>query len=84
MTSGKSFTPTGELGAAWMRGAIGGIAIALCCSSVDAAQPPGDRCRPASKIEYDSAKRQYLLQNRFGSYVRTGYFGRRFYWYCQF
>jgi len=47
-----------------------------------AAQPPGPGCRPASKIEYQSAKRQYLLTGRFGAYVRTGRIWRRSYWYC--
>jgi hypothetical protein len=58
-------------------------AIAFCCSSAQAQQPPSKRCRPASKIEYNTAKRQYLLQNRFGTYVRTGRFWRHHYWYCR-
>jgi len=47
-----------------------------------AAQPPWPGCRPASKVEYQSAKRRYLLTNRFGAYVRTGRIWRRSYWYC--
>lgn len=52
-------------------------------SSAQAVQPPADHCRAASKIEYDSAKKQFLLRNRFGAYVRTGRIWRRHYWYCQ-
>jgi hypothetical protein len=47
-----------------------------------AADPPWRGCRPAAKLEYQSAKRQYLLRNRFGEYVRTGHFWHRSYWYC--
>jgi hypothetical protein len=57
--------------------------LALLCSPANAVQPPADRCRPASKIEYDSAKKDFLLRNRFGAYVRTGRIWRRHYWYCQ-
>ena len=57
--------------------------LVLPCSSANAVQPPSDHCRAASKIEYDSAKKQFLLRNRFGAYVRTGRIWRRHYWYCQ-
>ncbi len=68
--------------------AIAAILIALSSSlvnakSVNAKQPPREGCRAASKIEYGSAKRQYLLENRFGGYVRTGRIWRRYYWYCR-
>jgi hypothetical protein len=53
------------------------------CSPAKAVQPPSDHCRLVSKIEYDSAKKQFLLRNRFGVYVRTGRLWRRHYWYCQ-
>jgi hypothetical protein len=53
------------------------------CSSADAAQPSSEQCRPASKVEYNSAKKQHLLSNRFGFYVRNGPIWRRQYWYCQ-
>ncbi len=53
------------------------------CSAANAVQAPSDHCRAASKIEYDSAKKQYLLQNRFGAYIRTGRVWQRHYWYCQ-
>jgi hypothetical protein len=68
--------------------AFAALLIAYSASSasarvVNAVQPPNERCRPASKVEYNSAKRQYLLQNRFGIYVRTGRFWRHHYWYCR-
>ena len=50
--------------------------------SASAKQPPREGCRPVSKIEYDSAKRQYLLHSRFGFYVKTGPLWGRRYWYC--
>ena len=61
---------------------IGLMLIALSSSSANAQQLPREGCRAVSKIEYDSAKRQYLLHGRFGSYVRTGHFWRHYYWYC--
>ena len=57
--------------------------LALLCSAANAVQPPSDRCRVAYKIEYDIAKKQFLLHNRFGAYVRTGHVWHRHYWYCQ-
>ncbi len=45
-------------------------------------QPPWEGCRPAFKVEYDSAKRDYLLNTRAGTYVRTGHVWRRHHWYC--
>ena len=44
--------------------------------------PPREGCRPVSKIEYDSAKRDLLLVSRVRVYVRTGPFWRRHYWHC--
>jgi hypothetical protein len=64
------------------RALVAGTLI-LLYSAANAAQPPADHCRPASKIEYDSAKKDFLLRNRFGAYVRTGRIWRRHYWYCQ-
>jgi hypothetical protein len=58
------------------------LLVLLGTSPIRAQQPPGSDCRRASKIEYDSAKREYLLRHKFGAYVRTGYFWRRYYWYC--
>jgi hypothetical protein len=60
------------------------VSAASPASAANAAHPPGNRCRPASKIEYNSARKQFLLRNRFGMYVRTGWIWRRHYWYCQF
>jgi hypothetical protein len=59
-----------------------GIMLIAFASSANAKQPPGERCRVVSKIEYDSAKRSSLLSNRFGRYVATGRAWRRQYWYC--
>ncbi len=61
---------------------IGWMLTANPASSANAQQPPREGCRAVSKIEYDSAKREYLLHGRFGSYVRTGHFWRHYYWYC--
>jgi hypothetical protein len=61
---------------------IGLILIALPSSSVNAQQPPRNGCIAVSKTEYDSAKRQKLLRNRLGTYVRTGRILKRYYWYC--
>jgi hypothetical protein len=58
-------------------------ALSLSSSSGFAQQPPGPDCRRVSKVEYDSAKRYYLLRTKFGAYVRTGHFWRRYYWYCR-
>ncbi|MGC1777925.1 MAG: hypothetical protein WBB34_08250 [Xanthobacteraceae bacterium] len=54
----------------------------LLSQAAQAAQPPWRDCRPASKLEYRSAKQQYLVHTRVGEYVRTGRFWRRSYWYC--
>ncbi len=56
--------------------------IVFLSSSVNAQQPPRKGCVAVSKQEYDSAKRQKLLYSQFSMYVRTGRFGRRYYWYC--
>jgi hypothetical protein len=72
----------GEIG----RLAFGGITLAmlsaLSATPTQAQQPPGKECRKASKVEYDSAKENYLLRTKFGAYVRTGNFWRTYYWYC--
>ena len=54
----------------------------LLPQAAQAAEPPWPGCRPATKLEYRSAMRQYLLTNRVGAYVRTGHIWHRFYWYC--
>jgi hypothetical protein len=65
---------------------LSGVLIAaLSVQAVRAAKVPSlpwPGCRLASKLEYQSAKRQYLLRNRVGEYVRTGRFWRRAYCYC--
>ncbi len=73
-----------------MKSAAGASAIAFVAASLaflsspaKAVEPPFDHCRAASKIEFDSAKKQFLLRNRFGAYIRTGRIWRRHYWYCQ-
>jgi len=63
--------------------AVMATTLALLSFAAKAVQPPSDLCRTASKIEYDTAKKQFLLRNRFGAYVRTGHIWRRHYWYCQ-
>ena len=67
---------------------IGACAIGLMLAvfpgpAVNADQPPRPGCVAVVKQEYDSAKRQNLLQNRFSSYATTGQLGRRSYWYCR-
>jgi hypothetical protein len=70
---------------AYLFATIVAIVILFSASASNAApQPPNDRCRPASKLEYNSARKQYLLRSRFGMYVRTGWALRRHYWYCQY
>jgi hypothetical protein len=61
--------------------AIGAMLIAFS-SLANAQQPPREGCRAASKLEYNSAKRDYLLNTRVGTYARTGHVWRRYYWYC--
>jgi hypothetical protein len=63
--------------------AIGLMLAAFSGPSVNAGQPPRPGCVAVVKQEYDSAKRQNLLQNRFSSYATTGQLGRRSYWYCR-
>jgi hypothetical protein len=58
-------------------------ALSLSCS-LALAKPiaPHDGCRPVSKVEYNAAKREYLLKSRARVYVRTGPVWRRHYWHC--
>ena len=58
------------------------IAVAAALSPAHAAAAPEPGCRPATKIEYRSAKQQGLLRTMTGAYVRTGHIWHRFYWYC--
>ena len=66
------------------RGIVIAALLLLSASSVSARalQPPREGCRGASKVEYDSARRSYLLRSRVGEYLRTGGWWRRHYWFC--
>ena len=57
--------------------------FAFSCASPAAQQPPWEGCRAASKTEYESAKRDFLLQTSVGAYAATGHWWRRYYWYCR-
>jgi hypothetical protein len=59
-----------------------GFLLSISTSSLLAAPLPREGCRAVSKIEYSSAKRQYLLISRYRKYVRTGHFWRHYYWQC--
>jgi hypothetical protein len=61
---------------------VGLMLIAFPAFSAKAEQSPRAGCRAVSKIEYNAAKNQHLLRNRFGMYVRMGRVWRRYYWYC--
>jgi hypothetical protein len=61
---------------------IGLMLIAFSSLSVNAEQPPREGCTAVDKREYNSAKREKLLRDRYGTYVRTGRLWRRYYWYC--
>ena len=59
------------------------LLAAFMPSSVKAQQPPlRQGCRAVSKVEYDTAKREYILISKGGRYVQTGHFWRRNYWWC--
>jgi len=79
MTRGKlmAFIENGACAAAIGLALAAGPALAA-----GAAQPPHEGCIAITKHEYNSAKREKLLRNRYGAYVRTGRILRRFYWYC--
>ena len=57
--------------------------FAFSCISLSAQEPPWEGCRAASKIEYESAKRDFLLQTSVGAYAMTGHWWLRYYWYCR-
>jgi hypothetical protein len=65
------------------RAALGVCALMFLSAPGFAQQPPGPDCRRVSKVEYNSAKSYYLLRTKFGAYVRTGHFWRRYFWYCR-
>jgi hypothetical protein len=62
---------------------IGALLIAFTPSPAKGQQPPlKEGCRAVSKLEYDTAKREYILISRGGKYVQTGHFWRHQYWWC--
>jgi hypothetical protein len=62
---------------------IGALLIAFRPLAVKAQQPSSkEGCRAVSKLEYDIAKREYVLISRGGRYVQTGHFWRSHYWWC--
>jgi hypothetical protein len=63
--------------------ALAALLIAIPHPPVKAEQAPVKGCVAVVKQEYDSAKKQMLLQMRYSSYTMTGGLGRRSYWYCR-
>ena len=62
---------------------VGALLTAFTPSSVKAQQPPlREGCRAVSKLEYDTAKREYILISKGGRYLQTGHFWGRHYWWC--
>jgi hypothetical protein len=58
----------------------GALLTTFTPSSVKAQQPLlREGCRVVSKLEYDTAKREYILIGRSGGYVQTGHFWRPHY-----
>jgi len=63
--------------------AAAGIVLFAChAPSASAQETTRKICVAVAKQEYDAAKKQRLLQTRFGTYVRIGRIGRRTYQYC--
>lgn len=62
---------------------IGVALTALLASPANAATPPYEGCVAVTRQEYNAAKKQHLLRTRFTRYVRTGFPGRRHYWFCR-
>jgi hypothetical protein len=62
---------------------VGTLATAFTLSPAKGQQPPlREGCRSVSKLEYDTAKREYILISKGGRYIQTGQFWRRSYWWC--
>src|ERR1700747_878843 len=53
--------------------------FAFSCVSLGAQESPWEGCRAASKTEYESAKKDFLLQTSVGAYAMDGPWGRRRY-----
>jgi hypothetical protein len=54
--------------------------LLACASAIAKPLPPREGCRSVSKIEYNAAKREYLLRSKVRVYIRTGPFWQRHYW----
>ena len=62
---------------------VGALLTAFTPSPAKGQQLPlREGCRAVSKLEYDTAKREYILISKGGRYVQTGHFWRRNYWWC--
>jgi hypothetical protein len=53
--------------------------LLACTSAIAKPVSPREGCRPTSKIEYNAAKREYLLKSRVRVCIRTGPFWHRHY-----
>jgi hypothetical protein len=54
---------------------VGALLTAITPSPAKGQQPPlREGCRAVSKLEYDTAKREYILISKGGRYVQTGPF----------
>ena len=54
---------------------VGALLTAFTPSPAKGQQPPlREGCRAVSKLEYDTAKREYILISKGGRYVQTGHF----------
>jgi len=70
----------GELPQQWVRCGDRGNTHRIFHAVANAEQQaPWEGCRAASKTEYESAKRIFLLQASFRTYARTGHWWRRYY-----
>jgi hypothetical protein len=61
---------------------VGATLIAAFFLFENEEQPALEVCRAASKTEYESAERDFLLLTSVGAYAKTGHWWRRRYWYC--
>ena len=62
---------------------VGTLLTAFTPSPAKGQEPPlQEGCRAVSNLEYDTARREYILISRGGRYVETGRFWRHHYWWC--
>ena len=62
---------------------VGTLMTAFTPSPAKGQQPRlREGCRSVSKLEYDTAKREYILISKGGRYIQMGHFWRRSYWWC--